>query len=73
MLWCAAVNHPFHFAAIVEVNVATGNLDPPGAALLYPAGTVARRPLLEMLGRTLKLLFIGYVPELAPFLPRVPP
>ena len=29
--------------------------------------------LLEMLGRTLKLLFIGYVPELAPFLPRVPP
>ena len=72
--------HPIHFAAIVGVNIAAGNITPPCAPLLYLAGAVGKASLLEMLGPTLKFLIIGYVPvillvtyfpDLALFLPRV--
>ena len=72
--------HPIHFAAIVGVNIAAGNITPPCAPLLYLAGAVGKASLVEMLGPTLKFLLIGYVPvillvtyipDLALFLPRV--
>lgn len=72
--------HPIHFAAIVGVNIAAGNVTPPCAPLLYLAGAVGRTSLLEMLGPTMKFLLLGYlpvillvtyVPELALFLPRI--
>ena len=72
--------HPIHFAAIVGVNIAAGNVTPPCAPLLYLAGAVGRASLLEMLGPTMKFLLLGYlpvillvtyVPELALFLPRI--
>lgn len=72
--------HPIHFAAIVGVNIAAGNITPPCAPLLYLAGAVGKASLIEMLGPTLKFLLIGYVPvillvtyfpDLALFLPRV--
>ena len=72
--------HPIHFAAIVGVNIAAGNITPPCAPLLYLAGAVGKASLIEMLGPTLKFLLIGYVPvillvtyvpDLALFLPRL--
>ena len=72
--------HPIHFAAIVGVNIAAGNITPPCAPLLYLAGAVGRTTLPEMLGPTLKFLVAGYlpvillvtyIPDLALFLPRV--
>ena len=72
--------HPIHFAAIVGVNIAAGNITPPCAPLLYLAGAVGKATLVEMLGPTLKFLLFGYlpvillvtyVPDLALFLPRV--
>ena len=71
--------HPIHFAAIVGVNIAAGNITPPCAPLLYLAGAVGKATLPEMLGPTFKFLVAGYlpvillvtyVPELALFLPR---
>ena len=34
--------HPIHFAAIVGVNIAAGNITPPCAPLLYLAGAVGK-------------------------------
>ena len=70
--------HPTHFAAIVGVNIAAGNITPPCDPLLYLAGAVGKATLPEMLGPTFKFLLAGYlpvillvtcVPELAPLLP----
>ncbi len=72
--------HPIHFAAIVGVNIAAGNITPPCAPLLYLAGAVGKTSLVEMLGPTFKFLLLGYlpvillvtyVPGLALFLPRL--
>ena len=72
--------HPIHFAAIVGVNIAAGNITPPCAPLLYLAGAIGKSNLVEMVGPTLKFLLIGYlpvillvtyIPDLALFLPRL--
>lgn len=72
--------HPIHFAGIVGVNIAAGNVTPPCAPLLYLAGAVGKTSLVEMLGPTLRLLIFGYlpvilivtyVPDVALFLPRL--
>lgn len=71
---------PIHFAAIMGVNIGMGNVTPPTAPLLYLAGTIGDVKFVDMIGPTLRMIalawlptlaIVTYVPEVSLFLPRL--
>lgn len=55
---------PYHFAAIVGVNLGMGNITPPAAPFLYMASRITGVPVKNMLKDTLLLLLFAYLPVL---------
>lgn len=71
---------PIHFAAIIGVNLGLGLLTPPTAPLLYLGSRMSKTPINQMLGPTMVMIFLAwiptliittFVPEVALFLPRL--
>lgn len=55
---------PVHFAAILAVNLGTGNITPPTAPLLYVGGSMAGASLDEMLKPTMMFILFAWIPTL---------
>lgn len=76
---------PYHFAAVVGVNVGLANMTPPVAPLLYLTAGIGRFPvsiypwnkylktvvMLLLFGQVPVLILVTYVPEVSLFLPGV--
>jgi tripartite ATP-independent transporter DctM subunit len=71
---------PYHFAAMVCVNLGMGMLTPPVASLLYGVGYLANLPLKSYIRRVMIFIIFAYiptllltvfVPELSTFLPHL--
>jgi len=55
---------PFHFAAILGVNIGMGNITPPTAPLLYLSGRITGAQVKDMLKPTLIMIAFAWVPTL---------
>jgi len=55
---------PYHFAAILGVNLGMGNATPPCAPFLYMSSRVCGATTVSMLKPTMMLLLFGYLPTL---------
>lgn len=55
---------PFHFAAILGVNVGMGNITPPTAPLLYLSGRITGAQVKDMLKPTLLMILCAWLPTL---------
>ena len=71
---------PFHFAAILGVNIGMGNVTPPTAPLLYLSARITGSKVEKMLKPTMMLILFAWLPTLlittywhsfAEFLPRI--
>ena len=71
---------PFHFAAILGVNIGMGNVTPPTAPLLYLSARITGSRVEKMLKPTVMLILFAWIPTLiittywpafAEFLPRL--
>jgi C4-dicarboxylate transporter DctM subunit len=71
---------PYHFAAILGVNLGMGNITPPSAPLLYLGARIFKVNVAEMLKPCLILILFAYIPtlilttyipEVALFLPKL--
>lgn len=55
---------PIQFAAIIGVNLGMGNISPPTAPLLYLGARVGKAPVSEMIGPTLVMIAVAWIPTL---------
>ena len=55
---------PFHFAAILGVNIGMGNITPPTAPLLYLSGRITGAQVKDMLKPTLLMICFAWLPTL---------
>jgi C4-dicarboxylate transporter DctM subunit len=55
---------PYHFAAILGVNLGMGNITPPCAPFLYLASRIFKVPVADMLPYVGKIILFAYVPTL---------
>lgn len=55
---------PYHFAAILGVNLGMGNITPPCAPFLYLASRICNVPVSTMLKYVTYLIAFGYIPVL---------
>jgi len=71
---------PYHFAAILGVNLGMGNITPPCAPFLYLASRICKVPVAEMLKYVFiiivfayvpVLMLVSYIPELSLWLPKL--
>jgi len=71
---------PYHFAAILGVNLGMGNITPPCAPFLYLASRLFKVPVADMvkyvgwillLAYLPTLILVTYIPELSLWLPRL--
>jgi len=56
--------NPIHYAAIVGVNTGLGCITPPAAPVLYLGGRLGRAPINEMMGPTLWIIALAWIPTL---------
>ena len=55
---------PYHFAAILGVNLGMGNITPPAAPFLYMSSRITGVPVKKIMPDVLKLLLLCYLPTL---------